>query len=77
MGNQLKLNQHHIDTAFNFYKMAVMQGVTRGRRSNHIVAACLYIVCRTEGTGRILSITLVSGVTSLAKYSVRPHKIAS
>lgn len=58
VGNQLRLNQHCIETAFNYYKMAVMQGITRGRKTNHIIAACIYLVCRIEGTGRILSIFL-------------------
>ncbi|ELU04238.1 hypothetical protein CAPTEDRAFT_78120, partial [Capitella teleta] len=52
LGSQLKLNQHCIDTAYNFFKMAVNKRLTIGRRSNQVVAACLYIVCRTEGTPR-------------------------
>lgn len=54
LGNQLQLNQHCLDTAFNFFKMAVSKHLTRGRRTAHVVAACLYLVCRTEGTPRIL-----------------------
>uniref|UniRef100_A0A8C7MA94 Transcription factor IIIB 90 kDa subunit n=1 Tax=Oncorhynchus kisutch TaxID=8019 RepID=A0A8C7MA94_ONCKI len=54
LGHQLQLNQHCLDTAFNFYKMAVCKRLTRGRRVAHVVAACLYLVCRTEGTPRIL-----------------------
>lgn len=34
--------------------MAVSKRLTRGRRTAHVVAACLYLVCRTEGTPRIL-----------------------
>uniref|UniRef100_A0A8C7JP03 TFIIB-type domain-containing protein n=1 Tax=Oncorhynchus kisutch TaxID=8019 RepID=A0A8C7JP03_ONCKI len=55
LGHQLQLNQHCLDTAFNFYKMAVCKHLTRGRRGAHVVAACLYLVCRTEGTPRVLS----------------------
>lgn len=54
LGSQLQLNQHCLDTAFNFFKMAVGKHLTRGRRTAHVVAACLYLVCRTEGTPRIL-----------------------
>ncbi|XP_062901582.1 BRF1 RNA polymerase III transcription initiation factor subunit b isoform X2 [Mobula hypostoma] len=54
LGNQLQLNQHCLDTAFNFFKMAVNKRLTRGRKMSHVVAACLYLVCRTEGTPRIL-----------------------
>jgi hypothetical protein len=49
-----RLNQHCIDTAFNFYKMALQRQLTRGRRNTHVVAACVYMTCRTEGTPRIL-----------------------
>lgn len=54
LGNQLQLNQHCLDTAFNFFKMAVSRHLTRGRKMAHVIAACLYLVCRTEGTPRIL-----------------------
>ncbi|XP_012601903.1 transcription factor IIIB 90 kDa subunit isoform X2 [Microcebus murinus] len=54
LGNQLQLNQHCLDTAFNFFKMAVSKHLTRGRRMAHVTAACLYLVCRTEGTPHML-----------------------
>ncbi|KAK3596018.1 hypothetical protein CHS0354_032541 [Potamilus streckersoni] len=51
---QMKLNQHCVDTAFNFFKIAVAKRMTRGRKTNHVVAACLYLVCRTERTPHML-----------------------
>ncbi|XP_061559713.1 BRF1 RNA polymerase III transcription initiation factor subunit b isoform X2 [Phycodurus eques] len=54
LGNQLQLNQHCLDTAFNFFKMVVSRHLTRGRKTEHIIAACLYLVCRTEGTPHML-----------------------
>ncbi|XP_059859792.1 transcription factor IIIB 90 kDa subunit isoform X1 [Delphinus delphis] len=54
LGNQLQLNQHCLDTAFNFFKMAVSKHLTRGRKMAHVIAACLYLVCRTEGTPHML-----------------------
>lgn len=54
LGAQLHLNQHCMDTAVNFYKMAVVKRLTRGRKSSHVIAACLYLVCRTEGTPHML-----------------------
>lgn len=54
LGHQLQMNQHCLDTAFNFYKMALAKHLTRGRKSAHVVAACLYLVCRTEGTPHML-----------------------
>uniref|UniRef100_A0A8C6SKK7 Transcription factor IIIB 90 kDa subunit n=1 Tax=Neogobius melanostomus TaxID=47308 RepID=A0A8C6SKK7_9GOBI len=54
MGHQLQMSQHCLDTAFNFYRMALTKGLTRGRKSIHVIAACLYMVCRTEGTPHML-----------------------
>lgn len=54
VGGQLRLNQHCTDMAFNFFKMAVSKGLTRGRRSAYVVAACLYMTCRLEGTPHLL-----------------------
>ncbi|XP_064180477.1 transcription factor IIIB 90 kDa subunit-like [Anguilla rostrata] len=54
LGHQLQLNKHCLDTAFNFYKMALNRQLTRGRRTLHVIAACLYLVCRTEGTPHML-----------------------
>lgn len=61
LGNQLQLNQHCLDTAFNFFKMAVSKHLTRGRKMAHVIAACLYLVCRTEGTPRILWFGALTG----------------
>ena len=52
VGQQLRLNNREIETAYNFYKMAVAQNLTRGRKQTHTVAACLYLVCRMEGLSR-------------------------
>uniref|UniRef100_A0A4W5NLS9 Cyclin-like domain-containing protein n=1 Tax=Hucho hucho TaxID=62062 RepID=A0A4W5NLS9_9TELE len=62
LGSQLQLNQHCLDTAFNFFKMVVSKHLTRGRKMAHVIAACLYLVCRTEGTPRILG----TGITPAA-----------
>ncbi|XP_032780051.2 transcription factor IIIB 90 kDa subunit-like isoform X1 [Daphnia magna] len=54
MGQQLNLNQHCIDMAVNFYGMALARRLTNGRKSSHVVAACIYITCRMEGTAHLL-----------------------
>ncbi|XP_077394078.1 BRF1 general transcription factor IIIB subunit a isoform X2 [Festucalex cinctus] len=54
LGHQLQLNQHCMDTAFNFYKMALAKHLTSGRKAAHVMAACIYLVCRTEGTPHML-----------------------
>ncbi|KAM4713707.1 LOW QUALITY PROTEIN: transcription factor IIIB 90 kDa subunit-like [Anableps anableps] len=67
LGSQLQLNQHCLDTAFNFFKLVVSKHLTRGRRMEHVIAACLYLVCRTEGTPHMLldlSDLLQVGLTS-------------
>lgn len=51
---QLQLTNHYMETALNFFKMALARHLTRGRRNTHIYAACVYITCRTEGTSRKL-----------------------
>ncbi|KAH6926400.1 hypothetical protein HPB50_018107 [Hyalomma asiaticum] len=43
VSERLRLNQHCIDMAFNFYKMALAKHLTRGRRSSHVIAACVYM----------------------------------
>jgi transcription factor IIIB subunit 2 len=52
--NQLQLNQHCIDTACNFFKMALNRNLTKGRKNTHVHAACVYLTCRTEGTAHLL-----------------------
>jgi transcription factor IIIB subunit 2 len=54
LGQQLALRQDRIEMAFNFYKMALSRNLTRGRKSTHVIAACVYITCRTEGTSHML-----------------------
>ncbi|XP_061553183.1 transcription factor IIIB 90 kDa subunit-like isoform X2 [Phycodurus eques] len=54
LGHQLQLSQHCLDTAFNFYKMALAKHLTCGRKAAHVMAACIYLVCRTEGTPHML-----------------------
>jgi transcription factor IIIB subunit 2 len=50
----LKLNHHCIDSAFMFFKMALNRNLTRGRKSSIVDTACLYLVCRSEGTPHLL-----------------------
>ncbi|XP_023727508.1 transcription factor IIIB 90 kDa subunit isoform X1 [Cryptotermes secundus] len=54
LAQQLRLNQHCTETAFNFYKMALQGQLTRGRRNTHVVAACVYMTCRIEATPHML-----------------------
>ena len=56
LGSQLSLSKHCLESAFMCYKLAVNRRLTQGRKTIHVVGACLYLVCRTEKTSRILSL---------------------
>jgi transcription factor IIIB subunit 2 len=51
---KLQLNQHCTETAFNFYKLALEGQLTNGIRNTHVVAACVYMTCRIEGTPHMM-----------------------
>merc|ERR1711962_77138 len=50
LAHQLSLRRDRIDMAFHFFKLALNKHLTRGRKSSHVIAACVYITCRTEST---------------------------
>ena len=54
LAQQLRLRPDHIDMSFYFFKLALARHLTRGRKSTHVIAACVYITCRTEGTSHML-----------------------
>ncbi len=44
----LKLTNHYVESAFRLFSLAVEHNFVQGRKTIHIVAACVYIVCRQE-----------------------------
>lgn len=50
----LGLGDHHVEMAHRWFTLALQHQFTRGRRSNNIIASCLYIVCRLERTPHML-----------------------
>ena len=54
LANQLDLSQHCHEVAYNFFKLCVSKGLTRGRKSAHIIGACVYMTCRIEATPHML-----------------------
>ena len=48
LAHQLCLRRDRIDKSFHFFKLALASNLTRGRKSTHVIAACVYITCRTE-----------------------------
>jgi transcription factor IIIB subunit 2 len=45
---KVKPREESIDSAHRVYKMALQKGFTRGRRTSHVAAACLYLLCRQD-----------------------------
>ncbi|KAJ6629554.1 Transcription factor IIIB 90 kDa subunit [Pseudolycoriella hygida] len=54
LSHQLHLSNHCIETACNFFKLALTKHLTRGRKNTHTYAACVYITCRIESTCHLL-----------------------
>lgn len=54
MAVALKLNEHHAEVAQRYFNLAITNNFIQGRRSEHVVACCLYIVCRMEKTTHML-----------------------
>ncbi|MCL4127796.1 UNVERIFIED_CONTAM: hypothetical protein GTU68_018923, partial [Idotea baltica] len=54
LAQQLRLNAHCVETSFNFFKLALSKGLTKGRKNSLIIGACAYITCRTESTAHML-----------------------
>jgi transcription factor IIIB subunit 2 len=52
LASALKLNQHQVDAAQNLFKLALHHNFSRGRRSQNVIASCVYIVCRRDKTPR-------------------------
>jgi transcription factor IIIB subunit 2 len=51
---RLKLGQHFIDSAHRLFMLAVQRNFVQGRKTIHVIAACLYIVCRREKAPHLL-----------------------
>ncbi|KAF9970955.1 transcription factor TFIIIB subunit brf1 [Actinomortierella ambigua] len=54
MAVALRLNEHHAEVAQRYFNLAISNNFIQGRRSDHVVACCLYIVCRMEKTPHML-----------------------
>ena len=52
VASSLKLNPHHVEAAQRLFMLAMQHNFIQGRRTQNVVAACLYIVCRRERTSR-------------------------
>ena len=50
----LRLPHYFVDRSFRLYQLALQHNFLFGRRQSHIVATCLYIVCRQEKSPYLL-----------------------
>lgn len=51
---RLGIEDHIQERAVQFFKLALSHGFVKGRRSQHVVSACLYVACRQNKTTHML-----------------------
>jgi transcription factor IIIB 90 kDa subunit len=54
LASRLRLSSHYVDGAHRLFTVAVERNFVQGRRTAHVVAACLYITCRLEKSQHML-----------------------
>ncbi|OEU22712.1 cyclin-like protein [Fragilariopsis cylindrus CCMP1102] len=54
VASRLRLGGHYVDSAHRLFTIAVEKNFVQGRRTIHVVAACLYISCRQEKSQHML-----------------------
>lgn len=50
----MRIADHIVDSATGWFKLALVQNFVQGRRSQNVIAACLYVACRHERTPHLL-----------------------
>ncbi len=54
VASRMRLSNYYVDAAHRFFTVAVEKNFVQGRRTTHVVAACLYIACRQEKSQHML-----------------------
>jgi transcription factor IIIB 90 kDa subunit len=54
LASRLRLASHFGDAAHRVFTIALHQSLVQGRRTVHVIAACLYIACRQEKSQHML-----------------------
>lgn len=54
VANTLKMSSHMVDSAVQYFKLAVNGDFHKGRRMSNVCAACLYTVCRRDKSNHML-----------------------
>jgi transcription factor IIIB subunit 2 len=47
------MSSHYVEAAQRLFALAVTHHFIQGRRTNNVVAACLYTICRRERSPRM------------------------
>ena len=72
LATALRLAEHHQEAAQRLFMLAVQHNFIQGRRTQHVIAACLYTVCRREKTPHLL--IDYSDVLQAQPCPSRPHE---
>ncbi|CAI5734878.1 unnamed protein product [Peronospora destructor] len=54
IAGMLRLGDHYKDSSFRLFALALQRNFTHGRKTQTVIAACLYIVCRRERSPHLL-----------------------
>ncbi|OLL24572.1 Transcription factor IIIB subunit [Neolecta irregularis DAH-3] len=54
LANALRLSERVAESAHRYFILAVNNNFIKGRRSQYVIASCLYIICRNEKTSHML-----------------------
>ncbi|CAH0519322.1 unnamed protein product [Peronospora belbahrii] len=54
IAGMLRLGDHYVDSAFRLFALALQRNFTHGRKTQTVIAACIYIVCRRERSPHLL-----------------------
>ena len=54
LGHTLRLSDYTVDSAHRLFGFAVQRNFIQGRRTETVIAACLYIVCRRDNLEYLL-----------------------
>ncbi|KAM3122374.1 hypothetical protein CJJ07_004594 [Candidozyma auris] len=54
LGSAMRIPEYIMESASGWFKLALVQNFVQGRRSQNVIAACLYVACRHERTHHLL-----------------------
>lgn len=54
LASSLRLPTLYVDRSYRLYQLALQRNFIFGRKQSHVVATCLYIICRQEKSPHLL-----------------------